>query len=108
MTHMTIARQRLGKHIPKVSLSTIQGHQLLGNEPINTRSGNVTRVFRGVCAEELQDTEQSTTKYNGVSRRTRRRTERVLGSQGRRVRLKIDCEFLYLIMIKRDCTRRCQ
>jgi hypothetical protein len=37
-------------------------------------------------------TERSTKEYNGVSRKTRMRMERVLGSQGRRVRLKIGCE----------------
>jgi hypothetical protein len=31
VTHMTIARQRLGKHIPGVMLSTTEGHTLLGN-----------------------------------------------------------------------------
>jgi hypothetical protein len=36
----------------------------------------------------------SGTEQNQVSGRTRTRTERVLGSQGRRVRLKIDCELL--------------
>jgi hypothetical protein len=36
MTHMTIARQRLDKQIPGITLSTI-GHPLLGKEPINTR-----------------------------------------------------------------------
>jgi hypothetical protein len=37
-THMPIARQRLGKHIPEVTLSTIEGHPSLGNGPINTHS----------------------------------------------------------------------
>jgi hypothetical protein len=36
VTHMTIARQRLGKDIPEVTLSIIEVHPLLGNEPINT------------------------------------------------------------------------
>jgi hypothetical protein len=36
--HMTSDRQRLGKNIPEVTLSTIEGHPLLGNEPINTHS----------------------------------------------------------------------
>jgi hypothetical protein len=31
VTHMTIAGQRLGKHIPEITLSTTEGHQLLGN-----------------------------------------------------------------------------
>jgi hypothetical protein len=46
----------------------------------------------------------SSTEWNELSRT---RMGRVLGSQGRRVRLKIDCEFLSLIVIKRDCKRRC-
>jgi hypothetical protein len=33
--HMTIARQRLGKHILKVMLSTKEGHPLPGNGPLN-------------------------------------------------------------------------
>jgi hypothetical protein len=33
---MTIARQRLGKHIPEVTLSTIEAYPLLDNEPMNT------------------------------------------------------------------------
>jgi hypothetical protein len=37
VTHMPIARKRLGKHIPEVRLSTT-GHPLLGNGPINTHS----------------------------------------------------------------------
>jgi hypothetical protein len=36
----------------------------------------------------------SGTGPNQVSRRTRKRMERALGSQGRRVRLKIECELL--------------
>jgi hypothetical protein len=37
VTHMTIGRQRLAKHIPGATLSTIE-HPLLGNDPINTHS----------------------------------------------------------------------
>jgi hypothetical protein len=33
---MTVALQRLGKHSPGVTLSTTEGHPLLGNRPINT------------------------------------------------------------------------
>jgi hypothetical protein len=51
---MPIARQRLGKHISEVTLSTVEGHSLLGKGPIKhafltTEDG----VFRGVLAEEL-------------------------------------------------------
>jgi hypothetical protein len=51
---MTIARQRLGKHIPAVTLSTIETRLLLGNE-INKHTFLITEdgVFRGVRAEEL-------------------------------------------------------
>jgi hypothetical protein len=42
---------------------------------------------------EYNSVQQSTTERI-VSRRMRMRTERVLGSQERRVGLKIDCEFL--------------
>jgi hypothetical protein len=35
VTHMTIARQQLGKHNPGVTLSTKEGHPSLGNRPIN-------------------------------------------------------------------------
>jgi hypothetical protein len=38
VTHMPIVRQRLGKNIPEVMLSTVEGHLLLGNEPTNTYS----------------------------------------------------------------------
>jgi hypothetical protein len=36
VTHMTTARQRGGKHVPKVTLSKVEGHPLLGNESLNT------------------------------------------------------------------------
>jgi hypothetical protein len=52
VTHMTIARQRIGKHSPGVTLSTI-GHSLLDNGPINTHSRTEGSVLRGVRAEEL-------------------------------------------------------
>jgi hypothetical protein len=35
LTHMSIARQRLDKQIPEVTLLTIEGCALLGNGPIN-------------------------------------------------------------------------
>jgi hypothetical protein len=38
VTHMVIARQRRGKHIPGVTLATVEGLPLLGNEPKNTHS----------------------------------------------------------------------
>jgi hypothetical protein len=50
--HMPIARQRLGKHIPEVTLST--GHPSLGNGT-NKHEFVITEddVFRGVRAEKL-------------------------------------------------------
>jgi hypothetical protein len=36
LTHMTITRQRLGKHIPEVMLSTVEGHSLPDNWSLNT------------------------------------------------------------------------
>jgi hypothetical protein len=35
--HVTIARQRFGKNIPEDMLSTLEGHSLPDNEPMNTR-----------------------------------------------------------------------
>jgi hypothetical protein len=52
VAHMTIARQRLGKLTPEVTLSTIEGHQLLRNGPhalMTIEDG----VFLRVPAEEL-------------------------------------------------------
>jgi hypothetical protein len=48
MTRMTTARQRLGKHIPEVTPSTIKGHPLLCNEPINKHSWEQKRwIYTG-------------------------------------------------------------
>jgi hypothetical protein len=40
MTNMTIARQRFGKHVPKVRLSTVEGPPLLGSKSLGTFHGN--------------------------------------------------------------------
>jgi hypothetical protein len=32
---MTIGRQKLGKNIPEITFSTIEGHPLMGNETVN-------------------------------------------------------------------------
>jgi hypothetical protein len=37
VTHMTVTKQRLVRHISGVTLSTIEGHPLLDNESINTQ-----------------------------------------------------------------------
>jgi hypothetical protein len=75
---MTITRQRLGKHIPEVMLSTIEGHPLLGNGPINTHSGqqnttysvvSVPRNYKRAQSEELKEyrgIQRSTREYKGV------------------------------------------
>jgi hypothetical protein len=34
--HMTIARQRFGKHISEVTLSTVEEHPLLGSKSVGT------------------------------------------------------------------------
>jgi hypothetical protein len=57
---MSIARQRLGKHIPEVTFSTIEGNQLLGNGSISTHSLTEDCVFGGVTAEKI---------YVGIVRR---------------------------------------
>jgi hypothetical protein len=36
VTHMTIVRKRLSKHILEVTLSTTEGHPLPGNRSLNT------------------------------------------------------------------------
>jgi hypothetical protein len=36
VTHMTIVRQRLGTHVPEVTLSTVEGRALLGNGSVDT------------------------------------------------------------------------
>jgi hypothetical protein len=38
VTDMSTARQQIGKHIPEVPLSKIEGRPLLCNGPINTHS----------------------------------------------------------------------
>jgi hypothetical protein len=51
VTHMPTVRHRLSKHIPKVTLSTVEGYPLLGNKhPFFTTEDG---VFQWVCAEEL-------------------------------------------------------
>jgi hypothetical protein len=71
---MRIARQRFGKHIPKVRLSTIEGHPLLGNGPINRYSlqqktvfsvGSVPRNYKRHSQKNWRNT-RSPKEYNGV------------------------------------------
>jgi hypothetical protein len=73
---MSIARQRLGKHIPEFTLSKIEEYPLLGNGPINTFLTTEDGVFHGVRAEELQEgtvrriegAQRITEEYEGVRR----------------------------------------
>jgi hypothetical protein len=50
---MPIARQRLGKHVPEVMLSTIEEYPLLGNGHKHEFLTRADGVFRGVLAAEL-------------------------------------------------------
>jgi hypothetical protein len=71
VTYMPIARQRFGKHIPEVTLSTI-GHPLLGNGTINMHSWQQRDgVFRGVRAEGTVRRIKEYEKYRGVQRSTK-------------------------------------
>jgi hypothetical protein len=73
---MPIARQRLGKHIPEVTVSTIEGHPLLGNWLIKTDSWQQKTVFSwGPCRVIIRGHSQKnwrSTKeykeYRGVQR----------------------------------------
>jgi hypothetical protein len=70
VTHTTIARHWLGKHIPEVKIATIEGQALLGNGPINMHSrqqnvfsmGSVPRNYKRTQSGELKE------YYNGVRR----------------------------------------
>jgi hypothetical protein len=78
VTHMPIARQRLAKHIPEITLSTIEGHALLGNGPINTHSrqqkmvfsvDSVPRIYKRAQSEELKEydgLQRGRSEYSGV------------------------------------------
>jgi hypothetical protein len=60
---MPVVRQWLGKHIPEVTLSIIEGNPLLGNGPINTHSRqqtvfsmeSVQRNCKRAQSEELEE-----------------------------------------------------
>jgi hypothetical protein len=83
---MPIVRQRLGKHIPEVKLSTIEEHPLLGNRSINMHSrqkkpvfsvGSVPRNYKRAQSEEwveykgVQRSAEEYKEYEGVRRSTR-------------------------------------
>jgi hypothetical protein len=40
VTYMTIARQKFGKHVPKVTQSTVERPPLLGNKQVGTFRSN--------------------------------------------------------------------
>jgi hypothetical protein len=76
---MPIARQRLGKHIPDVTLSTIEVHPLPGNRPINMHSwqqktvfsvGSMPKNYKRAESEEFKEYER-VQGSNGVQRSTR-------------------------------------
>jgi hypothetical protein len=79
VTHMTIARQRLGKHCPGITLSTIEEYPLLGNGSINTNSrtteekcflwGPCRGIIRGHRRSSEAGSYRSTTEYNGERER---------------------------------------
>jgi hypothetical protein len=61
-----------------------------------------------LCCGPTPDYVSSTAQNQRERERERERMERVLGIQGRRFRLEIDCELLQLILIPSDCKRSCQ
>jgi hypothetical protein len=61
VTHMTIAKQMLGKHIPEVTLSTIEGHPFLSNETINIYSSQQKRCF--LCVSDISIVRQRLGKH---------------------------------------------
>jgi hypothetical protein len=78
--HVSIAGQRLGNTFPKHTLSTIEGHPLLGNGPINTYSshhkamssvGFVPRRYKRaqsvVVYIGIEEVERSTTDFSWKS-----------------------------------------
>jgi hypothetical protein len=63
---MPIAIQRVAKHIPRVTLSTIAGHQFLGNGAVNTvfPVGFVPRSYEGT--EKMRRTTSTTENEIGA------------------------------------------
>jgi hypothetical protein len=71
VTHTPIARQRFGKHFPKHTLSTIEGHSFWGNRWIKTHSWKQKTVFSMEYVQRSYKRSQSgvqrsTREYNGV------------------------------------------
>jgi hypothetical protein len=86
VTCRPIARGRLGKQARNKYATNNRGRPVLGNGCVSM----------GPPQDYISSGEQ-----NQI--RERIRTERVLGSPGRRVRLKIYCELLQSIVITNDC-----
>jgi hypothetical protein len=69
---MAIARQRLGNHIPEITISKIVGHPVLGNGPINMHSwqrktvhsvGSLPRNYKRAQSGKVEE-------YKGIRRST--------------------------------------
>jgi hypothetical protein len=92
---MPIARQRVAKHIPAEGNArnnrTSIARQRRGKHAFATIEEVVFYSYMGPSRDYISS---PVVNQKSVSRRTRKRMERVLRSQGRRVRLKIDCDLL--------------
>jgi hypothetical protein len=86
VTYITIATQRLGKHIPAITntQTIIRQHPFPYNGAVNTT------VEEEVFSMDPPRDYRSSTEPNQI----RGRMGRVLGSQRRKIRLKIYCELL--------------
>jgi hypothetical protein len=84
VTWRAIARQRLGKHIPATNntQATIGELPFLCNDTVFTIEEEL--FSKGPPRDYISSTEQN---------QIRTRMEVVPGTQGRRVRLKIDCDY---------------
>jgi hypothetical protein len=69
--HVTIARRRLGERVPGVTLSTTEGHPLLGNVSINKHSRTIEeKCFPwGPCRRNIRES-NSEARAVGAQRRT--------------------------------------
>jgi hypothetical protein len=50
---MTTARQRLDKHVPEVTLSTIEGRPLLGNKRVPWTETELTHIYAATNQHRL-------------------------------------------------------
>jgi hypothetical protein len=89
---MPIARQPVAKHIRAETNAQNNRTSLARQRRSKQALSTIQDLFSvGPPRYYIRGTEQ-----NQASRRTRMRMEQVLDSQGKSVRLKIDCEFLQL------------